>query len=350
MSDAQTRHTTSRDVFGTLASGETVERIRLSSPRLQVDVITFGARVASILAPEPATGALAEVTLGLADVAAYEQDRAYLGATIGRYANRIAGGRFELDGHSYEVPTNEGTNALHGGTHGFNQHVWAAELGDGAEVRMQRTSPDGEMGFPGDLDVTVTFRVEDADLVVEYAATTSAATVLNLTNHSYFNLAGGGSVEGHLVTVDADRFLPVNETLIPTGSREQVEGTPFDLRSPTAIGAGLRAGHPQLRLGRGYDHTYVLGAPGTSRRAARVEDPGSGRSVELWTDRPGMQLYTANFLDGTVVGRDGTSYRQTDAFCLEPQHFPDAPHQPDFPTTVLRPGELFGARDIYRFG
>ncbi len=342
-------HTATIAPFGVLSTGEHVERVRLSSAVLQIDVLTFGARISSVLAPDP-SGSLGEVTLGLADLAAYEQDRDYLGASVGRYANRIADGRFTLDGTPFEVPTNEGSTALHGGTQGFDRRLWRAELGRGAEVTMSRLSPDGEMGFPGDLEVSVTYRLEAADLVIEYAAETTEPTVLNLTNHAYLNLAGRGSVEAHLVTIDAGHFLPIDATLIPTGDVAVVDGSPFDLRSPTRIGTGLRADHPQLRVARGYDHTFVLAPSDVARRAARVEDPSSGRAVELWTDRPGVQFYSANFLDGTVVGRDGTTYRQTDAFCLEPQHFPDSPNQPTFPSTVLRPGQRFTARDVYRFG
>ncbi|MGA9344487.1 MAG: aldose epimerase family protein [Nocardioidaceae bacterium] len=341
--------------YGLLSSGEAVDRIRLRSTALQVDVITFGARVISLLTPD-VTGVVADVTLGLADLAAYEADRDYLGACVGRFANRIRGGRFELGGQTFQIPLNESTTALHGGTRGFERMLWEAEVGAGAEVRLSRVSRDGEMGFPGDLDVTVTYRLQDADLMVEYEATTSATTIVNLTNHSYFNLAGGGNVEAHIITVDADHFLPVDDDMIPTGERRPVDGTPLDLRSPVAIGSGLRKGSDeQLRKARGYDHTFVVGrdgeidVSGDVRRAARVEEPGSGRIVELWTDRPGVQVYTGNSLDGTAVGRDGTMYRQTDAFCLEPQYFPDSPNQPDFPSTVLRPGDTYRARDIYRF-
>lgn len=341
-------HVATVEPFGILTSGESVERIRLSSPLLQVDMITFGARIISILAPD-ASGAPGEVTLGLADLAAYEDDRDYLGATVGRYANRIAGGRFTLDGEVFRVPPNEQSNALHGGTRGFDRRLWEAEIGTGAEVMMRRSSPDGEMGFPGELHVTVTYRVVGRELAVEYTAETTAPTVVNLTNHAYFNLAGTGSVEDHLVTVDANHFLLVDEALIPTGELASVGGSPFDLRSATRIGDGLRATHPQLRLARGYDHTFVLAHSEAPRRAARVEDPSSGRAMELWTDRPGVQFYTGNFLDGTLVGRDGTAYRQTDAFCLEPQHFPDAPNQSTFPSTVLRPGGVYDAHDVYRF-
>ncbi len=348
MPDPWQDHRAVVEPFGTLTSGESVERVRLSSPLLEVEVMTFGARIISILAPD-ASGALGEVTLGLADLAAYENDRAYLGATIGRYANRIAGGRFMLDGRTCQVPPNEQPNALHGGTDGFDRRLWTLEVGTGAEVRMRRTSPDGEMGFPGDLDVTVTFSVVGRDLSVEYEARTTQPTVVNLTNHTYLNLAGGGSVEEHRVTIDADHYLPVDDALIPTGEVASVDGSPFDLRETRRIGGRLRVGHPQLRLARGYDHTFVLPPSDGPRRAARVEDPASGRAIELWTDRPGMQFYTGNFLDGTLVGRDGTTYRQTDACCLEPQHFPDAPNHPTFPSTVLRPNDVYRAYDVYRF-
>jgi aldose 1-epimerase len=217
-------------------------------------------------------------------------------------------------------------------------------------VRMHRVSADGEMGFPGALDVSVTYRVDDADLVVEFAATTTAPTVVNLTNHAYLNLVGHGPGEDHVVRIESDAILPIDELSIPTGERLAVAGTPFDLRAGQRIGAGLRSGHEQLVRARGYDHTYVLGEPGTSRLAVRVDEPTTGRRVELWTDRPGVQFYTGNFLDGTVVGRDGMTYRQGDALCLEPQHFPDSPNQPDFPSTLLRPGDTYRARDTYRFG
>jgi aldose 1-epimerase len=294
------------------------------------------------------------VALGLAGLAAYEKDHSYLGACLGRYANRIAGGRFVLDGRTFEVSTNEPVDTpvttLHGGRRGFDAALWEAEVGSDAEVRMRLVSPDGEMGFPGDLDVTVTYRVEDADLVVEYVATTTAATVVNLTNHTYFNLAGGGSVENHVVRIEADAILPIDERSIPTGERLPVDDTPFDLRRGAPIGIGIRTGHEQLVRAHGFDHTYVLDDSATTRLAARVDEPTTGRSLELWTDRPGVQFYTANYLDGSVVGRHGTAYRQTDAFCLEPQHFPDSPNQPTFPSTVLRPGETYQARDVYCFG
>jgi aldose 1-epimerase len=353
MEDARTDHTTTRQPYGTLGSGQSVDRITLTSPRLRVEAVTYGARIVSVSGPDSA-GELGEVALGLADLAAYEKDHSYLGACVGRYANRIAGGRFVLDDHTFEVSANEPADrpvtTLHGGRRGFDAALWEAEVGSDAEVRMRRVSPDGEMGFPGDFDVTVTYRVEDADLVVEYVATTTTPTVVNLTNHTYFNLAGGGSVENHVVRIEADAILPIDERSIPTGERLSVDDSPFDLRRGAPIGLGLRAGHEQLVRAHGFDHTYVLDGSPTTRPAVRVDEPTTGRSLELWTDRPGVQFYTANYLDGSVVGRDGTAYRQTDAFCLEPQHFPDSPNQPSFPSTVLRPGETYRARDVYRFG
>ncbi|CAA9379165.1 MAG: Aldose 1-epimerase [uncultured Nocardioidaceae bacterium] len=357
----QPGHTATSAHYGTLSHGDDVDLVRLASDTLQVDVITWGARVVSILAPDR-DGVPGEVTLGLADLAAYEQDRRYFGPCVGRFANRIAGGAFELDGRRHQLPTNEGPTTLHGGPEGFDRRLWQAELGEGASVRLHRVSDDGEMGFPGRLEVSVHYELDGSDLRVGYDARASAPTLVNLTNHTYFNLAGAGVVEDHVVRLDGDRYLPVDAALNPTGELRPVDATPFDLRTPVRLGDRLRSADHQLSMTRGFDHTWVLVSDDALQRraqadtdvaqgrAARVEHPQSGRWLEVWTDRPGVQFYSGNFLDGTVVGREGTSYRQGDAFCLEPHHFPDAPHHEHFPSVVLRPGDVYRARDVYRFG
>ena len=327
--------------------------IDLSGPVLQVGVVPLGARLALLRAPDR-DGVMADVVLGLADYAA---DTDYLGATVGRYANRIDGGSFTLDGRRYTVPCNEGSVALHGGPDAFDRHEFRADPvvdgPDGARaVTLRRTSPDGENGFPGTLEVAVTYTVRGAELVIEHIATTDAPTVVNLTNHAYWNLTGrGGTVEDHRILIPADHYLPVDDRLIPTGELAPVAGTAFDLRTPVRLGTRLREGHPQLRRARGYDHTFVLaGAPDELRLAASVEEPVSGRTLTVLTDQPGVQLYSGNFLDGTIVLRDGTSVRQGDAFCLEPQQFPNAPNEPSFPSTVLWPGERYRSRIVLRLG
>jgi aldose 1-epimerase len=325
--------------------------IDLGGRVLQVGVDPFGARLALLRAPDR-DGVLADVVLGAADPAT---DTTYLGATVGRYANRIAGGTFVLDGRRYTVPCNEDGVALHGGPDGFDRRTFragpvAADPDGSRSVTLRRTSPAGENGFPGRLDVAVTYTVHGAELTIEHTATTDAATVVNLTNHAYWNLAGGGSVEDHVVTIPAARYLPVDDRLIPTGELAPVTGTPFDLRTPVRLGAHLRDGHPQLRRARGYDHTFVLDPTGDLTLAAHVEEPVGGRTLTVLTDQPGVQFYSGNMLDGTVVLRDGSAARQGDAFCLEPQQFPDSPNQPAFPSTVLRPGEHYRSRIVLRLG
>jgi aldose 1-epimerase len=329
--------------------------IDLSSPVLQVGIVALGARLALLRAPDR-QGAYGDVVLGL-DAGGYRDDRAYLGATVGRYANRIAGGTFSLDGRRYHVPCNEDGAALHGGPAGFDRQVFAADPvvvgADGSRaITLRQTSPAGENGFPGTLEVAVTFSVRGAEVHIDHTATTDAPTVVNLTNHAYFNLTGhGGTVEDHRLRIPAGHYLPVDADLIPVGGPSPVEGTPFDLRMPIPIGRHLRSAHPQLTVARGYDHTLVLerAAAGLAI-AAHVEEPESGRTLTILTDQPGIQLYSGNFLDGTTVLRDGTVARQGDAFCLEPQHFPNSPNEPGFPSTVLRPGERYRSRIVLRFG
>lgn len=327
---------------------------------VEVAVIAHGARIAAVRAPDR-DGHWAEIALGLADRAAYRADRAYLGACVGRFANRIAGGTFELDGLTHRVPTNEPRAALHGGAVGFDHADWlvdgpAADAGEHA-VTLRHSSPAGDNGFPGAVEATVTYRVRGSELVVEHTATTDAPTVINMTNHTYWNLAGAdlaaGGVSGHRVTLHASTFLPVDADLIPRTGPVPVTATPFDFRAPTAIGARLRCPHPQMLAAHGYDHTYVPdGEPdaGGLRAAAAVVAPGSGRTLELRTDQPGVQFYTGNMLDGSLVLRGGVTARQGDAFCLEPQAFPNAPNRPDFPSSVLRPGQTYRSRSVFRFG
>lgn len=312
---------------------------------VEVGVIAHGARIAAVRAPDR-NGEWSDIALGLPDLDAYRADRSYLGATVGRYANRIAGGTFSLDGVGYRIPLNESGAALHGGTTGFDHADWSMSATD-ETLTLRHTSPDGDNGFPGTLEVTLTYRVSGSELSIAFAATTDAPTVLNLTNHTYWNLAGAGAVDRHELTLPASHYLPVDADLIPVGELAPVEGTPLDFRVPHPIGARLR--DPRLVTTRGYDHTWVPDGSGF-RPAARVVDPVSGRTLELHTDQPGVQFYSGNMLDGTLVLRDGVTARQGDAFCLEPQAFPDAPNQPGFPSTVLRPGETYHSGSVFTFG
>ena len=272
---------------------------------------------------------------------------------VGRYANRIAGGRFSLDGQTYRLPVNEGPNTLHGGPRNFGKRLWRTEQSDATSLTLTRLSPDGEEGFPGALAVRVRYSLpEDGVLRIDYAATTDRPTVLNLTNHSYFNLAGEGtgSVLDHVVDLAADAFTPTDATQIPTGELRPVDGTPFDFRIPRRLQERIREGDPQLAIAKGYDHTFVLRGPaGTLRPAATCTDPWSGRRLDVWTSQPALQLYSGNNLDGTLIGPSGRLYRSGDGVCFETQAFPDAPNQPAFPSAVLRPGEAFAATTEFRF-
>jgi aldose 1-epimerase len=322
----------------------------LRSSALEVGVITYGARIVSVRTPDR-DGTWGETTLALADLDAYRNAPGYLGACVGRYANRIAGARFTLDGTEYRIRPNEGENALHGGPDGFESVEWATDGPAGASVTLRHTSPDGDNGFPGTLAAAVTYSVAGSELSIEHTATTDKPTVVNLTNHTYWNLAGGGSAEDHEVQLYAGHVLPVDGDSLPTGPPIPVDGTPLDFRSPARLGARIRDGHPQLVAVRGHDHNYVIdGAPGELRAAARVVEPRTGRTLELRTDQPGVQFYSSNMLNGTLVLRDGSTARQTDAFCLEAQGFPDAPNHPDYPSTVLRPGEEYRSRMVFTFG
>ncbi|MFL5561463.1 MAG: aldose epimerase family protein [Gemmatimonadaceae bacterium] len=346
--------------FGVLPDGRAVDVMTLRNRRgITLRAMTYGGIILSLITPDR-SGVLGDIVLGFDTLEGYLGDSPYFGAIVGRYGNRIARGRFSLDGVEYQLATNNGANHLHGGVHGFDKKLWQAktfERDDAAGVVLSYTSADGEEGYPGRLDATVTYTLDDADsLSLEYAATTDAPTVVNLTQHSYFNLGrAGDDVLAHELTVDADSFIPVNATLIPTGVVAPVRGTPFDFRTPVAIGARIDDQDPQLRLAGGYDHTYALGlttaqGAGSLRRAALVRDPASGRTLEVRTTEPGIQLYTSNFLNGSIQGKNGIAYPHRGALCLETQHFPDSPNQTAFPTTVLRPGERFSSQTLFTFG
>ena len=346
-----------RAPFGRTPDGQPVESFTLTNARgLEVRAITFGDIIISVRVPDR-DGRLGDVVLGHDDVEGYLAKSAYLGALVGRYANRIAGGRFTLDGRTYPLATNNGPNHLHGGVRGFDKHLWKAEPFErpgAAGLVFTRRSPDGEEGYPGNLDVRVTYTLTDRNEVsFEYFATTDKPTVVNLTQHSYFNLAGDGKrdVLGHELTIDADRFTPVDKTLIPTGVLAPVAGTPFDFRKPTAIGLRIGADDEQLRHGGGYDHNFVLNRRREDlTHAARVFEPTTGRTLDIATTEPGVQFYSGNFLDGSIKGKGGRAYGHRYGFCLETQHFPDSPNRPRFPSTVLRPGQQYRSQTVLTFG
>jgi aldose 1-epimerase len=341
--------------FGKTADGRAVTLFVLTNVNgLRVRAITYGGIITSLEVPDRA-GAMADVVLGFDRLDGYLTDHPYFGAVVGRYANRIAGGRFTLDGRTYALATNNGPNHLHGGRRGFDKFVWdAAPAPSGAAVTFSRTSPDGEEGYPGTLEARVGYTLTDSnELIVEYHATTDKPTPVNLTQHTYFNLAGdaGRDVLGHELTIHADRFTPVDATLIPTGEIADVQGTPFDFRRPTAIGARIDAPHEQIVRGKGYDHNFVLNRTRDGLEpAARVVEPKSGRTLSVSTTQPGLQFYTGNFLDGSITGKRGRTYAQRTGFCLETQHFPDSPNQPSFPSAILRPGQPYSTKTVFTFG
>jgi len=328
-----------------------------SANGMEARVLDYGGILVSLRVPDR-HGRFDDVVLGYDSLADYLRSSPYFGAIIGRYGNRIAGGRFTLDGKTYTLAKNNGPNHLHGGLKGFDKVVWDAAPFQGADsvgLVFRYTSPDGEEGYPGTVRATVTYTLTDRnELIFDYHATTDRATLVNLTQHSYFNLAGDGKgdILGHVVTLNADRFTPVDSTLIPTGEIRSVSGTPFDFRTPTAIGARIDQDDEQLRYGRGYDHNFVLnkGADGGPTPAARVYEPSSGRLMEIYTTEPGLQFYSGNFLDGTLRGKHGVVYRRRYGFAMETQHYPDSPNKPTFPSTTLRPGESYHSRTIYKFG
>lgn len=324
---------------------------------MQVKITNFGGRITTIEVPDR-NRKFDDVVLGFDNVEGYATGPAagaYFGAIIGRYANRLAHGTFTLDGHTYHIPTNEGANTLHGGVSGFDKKVWDAKeisAHGTPALELHYLSPDGQEGFPGNLSVTVRYSLDNKNgLHIDYSATTDKATVLNLTNHSYFNLEGAGSqtILNEQLTIDADRYTPIDSTLIPTGTIDNVAGTPLDFRKATEIGSRIDDNNEQLKLAKGYDFNFVLNHPGNlSTVAVKVEDPKSGRAMEVFTTQPGVQFYTGNFLNGSVHGIGG-AYAHRSALCLETQHFPDSPNHSNFPSTVLRPGQIFHSTTIYRF-
>ena len=342
----------SKRLWGKTEEGEEVDLYTLSSGELEVRVTSFGGHLVSVRAPDRC-GRVQDVVLGFDLLEGYlNRPNGYLGALVGRYANRIARGQFTLDGEHYEVPRNNGRNALHGGPVGFDRYVWKAEE-SGEAVEFTHVSPDGDMGFPGMLAATVRYTLRGQTLRLDFSATTGKATILNLTNHAYFNLRGDddGDVLGHILEIDAEEYLPTDAEQLPTGQILQVEGTPLDFRRPALIGARIEADFDQLRLARGYDHTFVVrGKPGELRFAARATEPHSGRTLRVETTQPGVQFYSGNMLTGKLTGRHGKNYTARAGFCLETQHYPDAPHHANFPSTVLRPGDIFRATTTFTFG
>jgi aldose 1-epimerase len=341
------------------ADGEPVDLYTLTNANgVEVKIMTYGGIITSIRVPDR-DGELENVTLGFETLDEYLAGHPYFGNITGRYANRIALGKFSIGDESYELAINNDPNALHGGEKGFDKFVWAAEevtSDDGVGVKLSRTSPDGEEGYPGNLDVEVTYTLTNNDEIrIDYLATTDAPTVVNLTNHAYFNLAGEGtgSIDGHELQLMASNYTPVDETLIPTGEIAPVADTPLDFTTPLPIGERIRDDFEQLVIGRGYDHNFVLdrSSPDDTSLilAARVVEPESGRTLEISTTEPGIQFYSGNFLDGTLVGGAGKMYRQGDGFALETQHFPDSPNQEAFPSTLLEPGDTFESTTVYAF-
>lgn len=351
--DAAGAATVTKAGFGKLPDGTAADVYTIKDAELSVRVTTYGARIVSIDAKDK-DGKVADVVLGYDSVEGYtsEKSKTFFGAVVGRYGNRIAGGQFKIDGHTYQVPKNDGDNALHGGPQGFDVKNWAAkEIPNGVEFTL--VSPDGDMGFPGKLTVHVRYTLMGAALHINYLATTDKPTVTNLTNHSYFNLGGrdSGTILNEVMMIPADKYTPVNSGLIPDKGAVPVAGTPFDFRKPTVIGQRIHDKDPQLNLGPGgYDHNWVLnGKNGEMKLAARVVDPKSGRVLTVTTTQPGVQFYTGNFLDGSRKSPEGVPYGKNSGFCLETQHFPDSPNQPSFPSTELKPGETLHTETVFTF-
>lgn len=341
--------------FGVLADGTKADLYTLTNAAgMEVKITNYGGTITSWTAPDR-NGKYENITLGYETVEDYVAGSPYFGAIIGRYGNRIAGGKFTLADSTWQLPLNDGPNSLHGGEKGFDKVLWEATPIDGEEPQLKLTylSKDGEQGYPGNLNVTVTYTLQkDNALKIDYEATTDKETVVNLTNHAYFNLAGrkAGPITDHVLTLHADRYLPVSETLIPIGERRAVAGTVFDFTKAKRIGEGIGASDEQIRFGKGYDHCWVFTDSGTTLKpVARVSEPKSGREMEVLTTEPAIQFYSGNFMTGEYKGKGGLSYPYRTGFCLETQHYPDSPNQPSFPSTSLKPGEIYKTTTVYRF-
>jgi len=345
-----------RAPFGTTRDGKAVESYTLTNAHgLEMRVITYGGTITSLKVPDR-SGHLGDIVLGFDTLDGYLKDPPYFGAIVGRYGNRIAKGQFSVDGKTFKLATNNGPNHLHGGIKGFDKVIWnavPATDANGVSVTLSRVSPDGEEGYPGNLQATVRYTLADKnELAIDYRATTDKATPVNLTQHSYFNLADdSGDILGHELTIHASRYTPVDGTLIPTGELATVDGTPFDFTKSTPIGARIATDNVQLKNGGGYDHNWVLDrtAPGL-QPAARLVDPKSGRTLEVATTEPGIQFYSGNFLDGTITGKGSRVYRHRSGLCLETQHYPDSPNHSSFPSTVVRPGQTYSSQTVFTFG
>ena len=346
-----------QEPFGAAPDGRPIDLVTLRNTNgIEVRLMTYGGTILSLETPDR-DGVLDDIVLGFDTAEPYFTKSPYFGSIIGRYGNRIGNARFTLDGVVHSLSVNDGINHLHGGAQGWDKVVWQGEPfqnADGVGVVLRHTSPDGDQGYPGTVTATVTYWLRtDNSLVIDYEATTDKATVVNLTHHSYFNLAGAQAddILGHELMIAAERYTPVGPGLIPTGELAPVEGTPFDFRTPHAIGARIDADDPQLSLGQGYDHNWVIGRVSPEPAlVARVVEPVTGRTLEVESTEPGLQFYAGNFLDGTIVGKGGRVYGHRSGFCLEPQHYPDSPNQPEFPSPVLRPGETYRSRTVLRFG
>ena len=341
--------------FGKTPEGKAVELYTLrNSKGMEATIMTYGGIVTSLKTPDK-NGKFGDVVLGYDNLDGYLKSTPYFGALIGRYGNRIAHGKFSLDGKTYTLATNNGVNSLHGGVKGFDKQVWTARplaSAHGPVLILTYVSPSGEEGYPGTLSVTAIYSVtEQNELRVDFSATTSEKTVVNLTHHSYFNLRGNGDILDHVVTINADKFTPVDGGLIPTGELRPVAGTPFDFTKPHKVGERINSTDEQMKLGNGYDHNWVVNKPEAGKLSwmASVSEPTSGRTMEVWSTEPATQFYTGNFLDGTITGKGGWTYQFRNGFCFEPQHYPDSPNHPDFPTTTLNPGEKYSNTIIYKF-
>lgn len=348
--------TIKKESFGTLPNGKKIDIYTLQNKKgIELKIMNYGGAIVSARVPDK-NGNFADVVLGYDSLQGYLKDNPYFGPIVGRYANRIAKGKFALKGKVYTLALNDGPNHLHGGIKGFDKRVWDAvpeKVKNGVALKLHYFSKDGEEGYPGDLNVVVTYTLtNNNELRIDYSATTDKPTIVNLTNHTYWNLAGKGDILNQEMMINADKFTPVDSTLIPTGELKSVRGTPFDFRKPRPIGDQINEDDPQLVYTHGgYDHNWVLNknVPGSLTLAARVTEPISGRVLEIWTTEPGLQFYSGNFLDGSITGKNGQVYRKHDAFVLEAQHFPDSPNHPNFPSVVLKPGEKYTQTTIYKF-